>query len=326
MKEKIGQNNRSKVALITGASGGLGWATAIQLAEDGYHVCVFARREYALNTLAEEIRALNQECLVVAGDVTQPADVENAVALCIERFGKIDVLINNAAIQIYANFEDYTWEEITRVNDVNYFGYLRFARAVLPGMRKRKSGKILNVLSVMEQGGLQLFSAYSASKHALMGWSKCLKLELKGTGIELSNVILPAMNTPLYDHCETKMGVAPKPLPPIYNVAVGVRSIQKAIRSPSLNHVPVFLQGRLILWSDYFSPQIGNFILNLIGYRGQVRKNAPVPTGNTWKENPTGVGPKGTLPETPAYVRYSPLILAAVATAFLLIRSKRSKA
>src|SRR5437899_7991370 len=123
---------RGCVALVTGASSGVGWQSAIRLAEAGVRLCVTARRGEALERLRAELIRRGSECLVAPGDVADPADVERVVTECVRVYGRVDLLVNDAAVQIYAPFEQYTWEEIERVFQVTCFGYLRFARAVLP--------------------------------------------------------------------------------------------------------------------------------------------------------------------------------------------------
>src|SRR5204862_7380393 len=111
----------------------------------GARLCVTARRAEALDRVRTGIEGRGGECLVVPGDVSNEEDVVRVVARCIARYGRVDVLVNAAAVQIYALFEDYDWAEIERVFDVTCFGYMRFARAVLPCFRSRGEGHIVNV-------------------------------------------------------------------------------------------------------------------------------------------------------------------------------------
>jgi short-subunit dehydrogenase len=297
---------RGKVAVVTGASSGVGWQSAMRLAEQGVRLCVTARRREALETLSSEIQRQGGECLVVPGDVTVQEDVERVVATCVEHYGRVDLLVNVAAVQSYAHFEELPWEHLTRTFDVNCFGYMRFARAVLPHFRRQGQGHILNVQSMLSQGAAPLLSAYAASKHATLGWAKSLEMELHGTGIQVSNVLVPSVATPMFDHAPTRLNRAPVPVPPTYEPDVAARAVLKCARSPGRTVVPVFLQGYLMLWMDQLVPQVGKWLLSNFGERMQMR-DQPVdrPEGNLFHPVSQGVGPRGSVPPTPRWVRFS---------------------
>jgi short-subunit dehydrogenase len=182
---------RGKVALVTGASSGLGWQSAVRLAEQGVRLCVTARRGEALEKLQYEVRRQGGECLVAPGDVTVQEDVERVVHACMEHYGRVDILVNVAAVQSYGYFEKLPWEHITRTFDVNCFGPMRFARALLPYFRERGQGHILNVQSMLAKGAAPLLGAYTAAKHAELGFAKCLELELRGTWVHVPTCWCP---------------------------------------------------------------------------------------------------------------------------------------
>lgn len=327
------RNLHGAVALVTGASSGVGWQAALRLGQQGMRLCVTARRREPLEALCRELRAQGTECLAIAGDVAVADDVDRIVGGCIRHFGGVDLLVNNAGVQVYACFEDYDWEEIERLFDVNCFGYLRFARAVLPHFRARGRGSIVNVLSVMAEGQLQFFSIYAATKHALLGWANSLRLELDGSGIDVSSVLLPAIATPLYDHARSKTGTRMKPLPPIYDTDVAARAVVACARKPQRTLAPVFLQGTLILWSDKLLPGIGDFILRRIGVKGQMRDGYADPNGGnlfqpslTVEPSLTGAGPRGTLQPTPGWQRYAPAVGAAMVVGYAASRALKRAA
>jgi len=303
---------RGRVAIVTGASSGVGWQSAVRLAREGMRLCVTARREKPLAELSERIRDAGGECVAATGDVTSQDDVERVVRTCVERYGGVDLLVNDAAVQAYAFFERYPWEQIERVFDVSVFGYMRFARAVLPHFRRAGRGHVLNVASMLSVGGAPLLSAYSAAKHAVLGWSRSLRLELRGTGIDDSSILLPSVSTPMFDHATTMLGLAPRPVPPTYDTEVAARAVVRVARRPRAQYVPVFLQGRLLLWLQAWAPFVGEAILGRFGARMQTAEAPAVRTsGNLFEPVEAGAGPYGSVPPTPAWKR------AGVAAALL---------
>jgi short-subunit dehydrogenase len=295
---------RNRVAIVTGASSGVGWQSAARLADAGVRLCITARRGDALEKLRAQIITRGGECLVIPGDVTLEADVERVVAQCLQHYGHVDMLVNCAAVQSYAPFEHYEWREIARVFDVTCFGYMRFARAVLPHFRVQGHGHIINVLSMLSKGAAPLLSAYTAAKHAAFGWAESLRLELAGSGIDISGVLVPSVATPMFDHAPTKLGFAPRPVPPTYDPDVAARAVLQCARRPHPAKVPVFLQGRLILWLQRWAPWVGETILKKWGVRLQTRGvRLSRPEGNLFQPIPEGVGPYGSVPPTPAWQR-----------------------
>lgn len=296
---------KGKVAIVTGASSGVGWLAAKRLGEAGAKLCVTARRKDALDKLVEELRAKKIACIAVTADVTKPDEVEAVVKACVERFGRVDILVNNAAVQAYGYFDALPWEQIARIFDVTCFGYFRFARAVLPHFRQQQSGHIINVLSMLSKGAAPLLSAYTSAKHALLGWHKTLKLELKGTGIELSGVLVPSVSTPMFDHAPSQFGLAPQPVPPTYDTDVAAKAVLRCARRPGRLVTPVFLQGKLILLMDLVAPWLGNAVLSRFGARMQMRERAiDRPEGNLYEPTAQGVGPYGSVKATAAWKRW----------------------
>lgn len=291
-----------KVAIVTGASSGAGWASARQLAAQGVRLCVTARRQSALEALREEVIESGGECLVVAGDVTRDEDVQRVVDTCLQHYGRLDLLVNSAGVQIYGYFDRLEWRQIERVFDVTCFGYFRFARAVLPHFRARNEGQIINVLSMLSLGGAPLLSAYSAAKHALWGWAQCLELELYRTGISVSNVMAPSIATPMFDHAPTQFGRAPRPVPPTYSPDVVARAVVRLARSRKSKSIPVFLQGGLIVFINRHLTKLGSYFLGHLGERLQMSDaHIDRPEGNLFRPMAQGVGPRGSVPPTPKW-------------------------
>lgn len=168
-----------KTILITGASSGIGKATAKKLIGEGHKVYVAARRIEQMKDL-EEMGATS-----IRMDIIKDEDIKTAVDKITSEQGKIDVLINNAGYAIYGSVEDTTIEDAKRQFEVNLFGLARLTQLVLPQMRKQKSGTIINTSSMGGKIYTPLGAWYHASKHALEGWSDCLRIELKQFGINV---------------------------------------------------------------------------------------------------------------------------------------------
>ncbi|MEN9202234.1 MAG: SDR family oxidoreductase [Thermostichus sp. DG_1_6_bins_120] len=177
------------VVLITGASEGIGRATAFTFARQGYRLSLAARTPETLRQTAIDLeQSLNAEVLAVPTDVTQPEQVESWVAKTLERYGRIDCLINNAGICMSGSFLQTTPEHWQQLMAVNFWGYIHTIRAVLPDMLKRKRGQIVNVGSMGGKMPLPNMSAYCASKYAVSGLTEALRLELQPQGIQVIGV------------------------------------------------------------------------------------------------------------------------------------------
>lgn len=171
-----------KVAIVTGASSGMGKSTAKKLKEQGITVYGVARRVEKMKDLeAAGIKTLSM-------DLTEDQSIEKGVNTILENEGRIDILVNNAGYGSYGAVEDVPIEEAKRQFEVNIFGLARITQLVLPTMRKQKSGRIVNISSMGGKIYTPLGAWYHATKHALEGWSDCLRLEVKEFGIDVAIV------------------------------------------------------------------------------------------------------------------------------------------
>ena len=192
-------NIEGKVVVITGASSGLGEAAARLLAEKGAKLVLGARRKERIDALVQEIAASGGSAVAVATDVTVRADVEALVGIAVERFGRVDVMINNAGVMLVSPVERLKVEDWDRMIDVNIKGVLYGIAAVLPVMQRQKSGHLINVSSVAGHKVRPTSAIYSATKHAVRALSEGVRQELKAYKIR-STIISPgAVATELVD-------------------------------------------------------------------------------------------------------------------------------
>jgi len=191
---------QDKVALVTGASSGIGRCTALELANRGARVALAARREDALRKLAEEIKRQGSNALVLPTDVTQREQVEHMVQQVYAQWGRIDILVSNAGEYIQAPILELEPSDIQRSFDINFFGGVYCIKAVLPYMLSQKSGHIVCVTSMDGKIGLPPDAPYVSAKFALTGFCEVLRQEMHGRGIFVSNILPGRVDTAMIDH------------------------------------------------------------------------------------------------------------------------------
>lgn len=176
---------RGKTAIITGASSGLGWATARALAAEGVRVVVTARRADRLEALAADLNRNGRQCAFVAGDAAEPRVAEAVVALALKEFGRIDILVNNAGLGNYKPLVETTVEEYDALMNTNMRSSFLFTHAVAPHLIAQKSGAIVFISSVAGLAGAANETAYSASKFAQVGFAQAVDEELRPYGVKV---------------------------------------------------------------------------------------------------------------------------------------------
>jgi NADP-dependent 3-hydroxy acid dehydrogenase YdfG len=194
------QKLAGKVAIITGASAGIGAATAIALAEEGAYVAIAARRADRLNEVAQKIEALGGKVLQVITDVTDEAQVQNLIAKTKETFGRIDILVNNAGIAIAGQIANANTDDWRKMIDVNIFGVLYATHAVLPILLEQKSGHIVNVSSVAGRTVRAGIGLYNLTKWGVNAFSEALRLEVTPQNIRVTVVEPGMVNTEIDQH------------------------------------------------------------------------------------------------------------------------------
>jgi len=177
-----------KVALVTGASRGIGKAIALSLAANGAHLALFARNQEALNSVKEEIEPLGRPCLAQSGDICKEEDIDRVVRLTEKKLGPIAILVNNAGIYKTEPVEDHDLASWAEIVDINLTGAMLASRRVLKPMKAAEWGRIINISSVSGQAGEAFGAAYSASKFGLIGLTQSLALEVAKYAITVNAV------------------------------------------------------------------------------------------------------------------------------------------
>jgi NAD(P)-dependent dehydrogenase (short-subunit alcohol dehydrogenase family) len=216
-----------KVVVITGASAGVGRATAREFAKSGARVGLLARGQEGLNGAREEIEAAGGRALVLPTDVADPSQVEAAADAVEREFGPIDVWVNNAMVSILAPLAEVSSEEFRRVTEVTYLGYVWGTMSALKRMRPRNRGCVVQVGSALAYRAIPLQAAYCGAKHAIRGFTESVRCELlhDRSRVRLTVVELPGLNTPQFEWIRNRMPHKSQPVGKIYQPEVAARAI-----------------------------------------------------------------------------------------------------
>jgi NAD(P)-dependent dehydrogenase (short-subunit alcohol dehydrogenase family) len=220
-------STKPEVVVITGASAGVGRAITREFAAQKAHIGLMARGQDRLETAKREVEEAGGEALVLPTDVANAQQVDEAADQVEQKFGPIDIWVNDAMTTVFAPLWEITPDEFRRATEVTYLGFVYGTMAALKRMRPRNRGSIVQVGSALAYRSIPLQAPYCGAKHAMVGFTDSLRSELihENSRINLTVVHLPAMNTPQFDWCRTRLPNHPQPVPPIFEPEVAARAV-----------------------------------------------------------------------------------------------------
>lgn len=287
---------RPRVVVVTGASAGVGRATVRAFAKAGADVALLARNEAALQAAAREVDSAGRRALVCPVDVSDASAVAAAAARVESELGPIDVWVNNAMVTVVSPVAQLRPDEVRRVTEVTYLGTVHGTLAALQYMLPRNRGSIVQVGSALAYRAIPLQAPYCGAKFAIRGFTDALRTELRHTRsrVHLTMVQMPALNTPQFEWCRTRMPHEPQPVPPIFEPEIAARAIVWAARH---RRREVFVGGStaLAIWGTKLAPRWLDRYLARTGYASQ-QTSEPVPDGrpeNLWTSPPGDHGARG---------------------------------
>ncbi len=290
------QNNRRQVVVITGASVGVGRATVRAFAERGAHVGLLARGTDGLAAAQREVEARGGRALVQPTDVSDAAAVEAAAERIERELGPIDVWVNNAMVSVFSPVNELQADEIKRVTEVTYLGVVYGTLAALKRMLPRDRGAIVQVGSALAYRGIPLQAAYCGAKHAIQGFTESLRCELlhDGSGVHVSMVQLPAMNTPQFDWVKSRLPRQPQPVPPIYEPEVAADAIVWAA-AHRRREISVGASTAIAIWGNKVASPLADRYLAWTGFDSQQTDEPADPNrpDNLWHPLPGDRGAHG---------------------------------
>ncbi len=283
---------RGTTVVITGATSGIGLETAREFARAQARVVLAGRREERLLEIAREIEAKGGEVLAVATDVADPAQVDRLVERAVERFGRIDTLVNNAGVGLTARFDEQPLDDFRRVMEVNFWGAVHACRAAVPCMKAQPSGGvIINVSSILGKRGMPYETAYCSSKFALAGFSEALRTEVMSSGIDVSTIFPGMVETEFWESMSNPSGLAMPDFIPKFPARDLARIIVQDARFPQ-PEIVMALDAQVVSFFNTLAPGLMDFVLGqgmpfMEGLRRGAARRAPAP-GKKDRRQPEG--------------------------------------
>jgi NAD(P)-dependent dehydrogenase (short-subunit alcohol dehydrogenase family) len=288
--------NKPEVVVITGASAGVGRATARAFADRGAHIGLLARGPDGLEAAHKEIEAAGGQALVLPTDVAHPDQIEAAADAVEQRFGPIDIWINNAMVSVFSPIKEMTPDEFKRVTEVTYLGYVYGTLSALKRMLGRDRGVIVQVGSALAYRGIPLQGAYCGAKHAIQGFTDSLRCELlhDESKVKVVEVHMPALNTPQFSWVKSRLPRKPQPVPPIFQPEVAAEAIFWAAHHDRPEVYVGWPTVKAIV-GNKIAPRLADWYLARNGYSSQ-QTDEPVESDrrdNLWEPVPGDHGAHG---------------------------------
>lgn len=276
-----------QVVVVTGASGGIGRATARAFAARGAHVALLARGRKGLDAAAADVEAEGGKAFALQVDVADADAVDSAAAEVEREFGPIDVWVNVAFTSVFSPFSKITPNEFKRVTEVSYLGYVYGTMSALRRMLARERGTIVQVGSALAYRGIPLQTAYCGAKHAIQGFNEALRCELlhDHSDVHVTMVQMPAVNTPQFSWVLSRLPKHPQPVPPIYQPEVAARAVLYAADHPRRREYWVGGSTAGTLIGNKFAAGLLDWYLARTGYESQQtdQPQSPGQPVNLWE-------------------------------------------
>lgn len=286
-----------KVVVITGASAGVGRATARLFAKKGANVALLARGHDGLAAAQREVESYGRRALALRTDVSDAKAVELAAAQTESELGPIDVWVNVAMASVFSPFTEMTADEFKRVTEVTYLGYVYGTMSALRRMKARNRGTIVQVGSALAYRSIPLQAAYCGAKHGIVGFTDSIRCELAHdkSRIHVTAVHLPAMNTPQFSWVKSRLARKPQPVPPIYEPEIAAKAI---VFASTKRRREIWVGGPTVeaIVAQKFFPGLLDRYLGKTGYDAQQYDGPADPNrpNNLWHPLPGDAGPHGT--------------------------------
>lgn len=288
---------QNEVVVITGASAGVGRATAREFGRHGAAVGLIARNRERLETAKKEIETLGGRALVLPLDVADAGAVEDAAEQVERELGPIDIWVNDAMASVFSPIAEMTAEEFKRVTEVTYLGYVYGTLSALKRMQGRDRGTIVQVGSALAYRSIPLQSAYCAAKHAIAGFTDSLRCELihQRSRVHVTMVQMPALNTPQFGWVKSRLPHKAQPVPPIFEPEVAARAIYWAAHH---RRRELWVGGSTVaaIVGQKFVPGFLDWYLGKTGYKSQQHDGPEDPNrpNNLWESVPGNYAAHGT--------------------------------
>lgn len=256
-------NLREKIAIVTGASSGIGRATTLSLARAGATIVAASRNEAALRTLEREVQSLRAKACVIPTDVTDRTQLDHLIDKSLQRFGRVDILVCNAGIYPRGPVYALTLQDFERCMSVNFYGALYLIQRVLPHMLQRKSGHIVVVSSVDGRKGLPMDAAYVSSKSAITGFMDVLRQEIHGTGVHASTILPGRVDTPMIATLRV----------PLVSAKISsdrvAHTVVRAIQNRKAEVIVPYLGPKALVVLSSLSPRFGDWLVRFFRLEGK---------------------------------------------------------
>lgn len=281
--------NATEVVVVTGASAGVGRATAVEFGKHGASVGLIARGGKGMDGLEgakRDVEAAGGKALILPADVADAAAVDAAAQQAEDTFGPIDVWVNDAMASVFSPFKEMTPDEFKRTTEVTYLGQVYGTMAALKRMLPRDRGAIVQVGSALGYRSIPLQAAYCGAKAGIRGFTDSLRCELlhDKSNVKISYVIMPAFNTPQFDWVKTRLPHKPQPVPPIFQPEVGAEAVYYIAHHHRREFVVGFSSFKAVVGNMVAPGLLDRYLANA-GYSGQQYDGAPGPDRqpNLWE-------------------------------------------